>query len=163
MKNLYECDENKILGTVGALLGGLLGLAIWISCGYYWLIPGIVGFVFAKLIIKGYMLLAGSISRTGLIICIVISLLLISVSEIGSVMAHVFFEWQIHDPAEVIKNVGKYVKARGILKRMIGNTIFGIMTFSIGCFFLYYKIWKETADGPKEEVTINTDDPEGFR
>ena len=162
MKGLYTCDENKMLGILGAILGGFIGYVLWVICSYYWLIPGIVGFVIAFLTIKGYMLFARSISRIGLIICIATSLLWISVSEIGSVMLHIYFEWQIHEVKRIFGYIPSYVGAHDLRMKMIGNTLFGIATFLVGCFNLYFKIWKETKDGPKERVTINDEDPEIF-
>ena len=159
MKSLYACDENKILGTVGAILGGLLGYLLWIFCGYYFLIPGIVGFALAFFIIKAYITLAGSISRTGLVICGIVSLLWISISEIGCVALHIYFDWKIRELSEILKNIENYVNANGLFMKMIGNTLVGIFTFAVGCFNMYYKIWKETGNGPKEKVTVDNEDP----
>ncbi len=159
MNSLSACDENKILGTIGAILGGLLGYLLWIFCGYYFLIPGIVGFALAFFIIKAYIMLAGSISRTGLVICSIVSLLWISISEIGCVTLHIYFDWQIREPAEILKNINNYVNANGLFMKMISNTLVGILTFAAGCFNMYYKIWKETGNGPKEKVTVDNEDP----
>jgi hypothetical protein len=160
MKSLYTCDENRITGTIGAILGGLVGYALWIFCGYYFLVPGIVGFVCALLILKGYVLFAGSMSRAGMIICIIVGILWISVSELGCVMMHLYFDWGMRDLPEILGNVPVYVQTKGLLPRMIGNTVFGITTSLIGCFNMYFKIWKETEKGPKENVTMDNEDPE---
>ena len=104
-------------------------------------------------------MLAGSISRTGLVICSIVSLLWISISEIGCVALHIYFDWQIREPAEILKNINNYVNANGLFMKMISNTLVGILTFATGCFNMYYKIWKETGNGPKEKVTVDNEDP----
>ena len=47
--NVDTCDENTIFGIVGAVIGALIGYVLWLFCGYYGIIPGIVGFAFAYL------------------------------------------------------------------------------------------------------------------
>ena len=150
-----SCDENIILGTVGAFAGALIGYIIWICCGYFGIIPGFVGFIFAYLSIKGYLLLGKSISRKGLIICIIICLLLILISEIGAVVLHIYFDWDIHGPKDILQNIFNYIKTEKKTTFVIGNTLLGIFTFAIGCFNMYFRLWRDTSDGPKENVKID--------
>ena len=102
--NFDTCDENIILGFIGALIGGLIGISLWIFCGYFGIIPGIVGFIFAFLTIKGYMILAGSISRKGLVGCIIICILLIIIAEFGVVMLTIFIDRKLFCNRKCFKN-----------------------------------------------------------
>ncbi len=151
-------DENIILGTVGAVIGAMIGFALWIFCGFFGIIPGIVGLALAILTVKGYMLLSGAFGRTGLIICLVIGLILVSVSEIAAVCLHIYFDWNIHDLSGIFGNIINYIRTERKILTMIGNTILGIFSFLIGCFGVYFRLWKDTADGPKKGLKIDTTD-----
>ena len=156
--NVDTCDENTIFRIVGAVIGALIGYVLWLFCGYYGIIPGIVGFAFAYLTIRGYILLAGSISRRGLIICIVISVLLVSVSEIGAVCLHIYFDRNIHAPLDILNNIPVYIREENIIWRIVGNTFLGIFSFFVGCFSMFFKIWMQTSKGPDPNVKIDNRD-----
>lgn len=153
--NFDSCDENIILGYIGALIGAVIGISLWIFCGYFGIIPGIVGFIFAFLTIKGYMLLAGSISRRGLIGCIVICILMIILAEFGVVMLTMYIDGNMHDLSEIIKNVPDYIRSEKLILKMIRNVIIGIFTFGVGCFGMFFRLWNQTKQGPQENVKID--------
>ena len=153
--NFDSCDENIILGYIGALIGAVIGISLWIFCGYFGIIPGIVGFIFAFLTIKGYMLLAGSISRRGLIGCIVICILMIIFAEFGVVMLTMYIDGNMHDLSEIIKNVPDYIRSEKLILKMIRNVIIGIFTFGVGCFGMFFRLWNQTEQGPQENVKID--------
>ena len=153
--NFDTCDENIILGFIGALIGGLIGISLWIFCGYFGIIPGIVGFIFAFLTIKGYMILAGSISRKGLIGCMIICVLLIIIAEFGVVMLTIFIDRNIHDLSEIIKTVPDFIRSEKLVLKMFRNVLVGIFTFGVGCFGMFFKLWNDTKQGPNEKARID--------
>lgn len=153
--NFDSYDENIILGYIGAIIGALIGISLWIFCGYYGIIPGIVGFIFAFLTIKGYMLLAGSISRKGLIGCIAICTLMIIFAEFGVVMLTIYIDGSIHNLSEIIKLLPDYIRSEKLVLKMVRNVLLGIFTFGVGCFGMFYRLWHQTAKGPCENVKID--------
>ena len=153
--NPDSCDENIILGYVGAIIGAVIGISLWIFCGYFGIIPGMVGFIFAFLTIKGYMLLSGSISRKGLIGCIVICILMIVLAEFGVVMLTIYIDGNIHNLSEIIKNVPNYISSEKLALKMIRNVLFGIFTFGVGCFGMFFRLWNHTKQGPCENIKID--------
>ena len=153
--NPDSCDENIILGYVGAIIGAVIGISLWIFCGYFGIIPGMVGFIFAFLTIKGYMLLSGSISRKGLIGCIVICILMIVLAEFGVVMLNIYIDGNIHNLSEIIKNVPNYISSEKLALKMIRNVLFGIFTFGVGCFGMFFRLWNQTKQGPCENIKID--------
>ena len=153
--NPDSCDENIILGYVGAIIGAVIGISLWIFCGYFGIIPGMVGFIFAFLTIKGYMLLSGSISRKGLIGCIVICILMIVLAEFGVVMLTIYIDGNIHNLSEIIKNVPNYISSEKLALKMIRNVLFGIFTFGVGCFGMFFRLWNQTKQGPCENIKID--------
>lgn len=68
--------ENIIGGIVGALIGSLLGVACIIVLGQLGYVAAISGVVMAVCTMKGYDLLGGKLSTTGVIICTVIMLIM---------------------------------------------------------------------------------------
>lgn len=68
--------ENIIGGIVGALIGSLLGVACIIVLGQLGYVAAVSGVVMAVCTMKGYDLLAGKLSITGVIICTVIMLVM---------------------------------------------------------------------------------------
>ena len=72
---IQEKQEKVALGIVGALLGGVLGGAAIVLIGQMGLISAISGVVLALCTMKGYELLAGKLSKQGLLICIAVMLI----------------------------------------------------------------------------------------
>ena len=68
-------DDNKITGTIGALLGAALATGIWCLIGSFGVISYIGGFVLCLCAFGGYFLLGMGLSKTGLVITAVIVLI----------------------------------------------------------------------------------------
>ena len=66
--------ENVVAGTVGALLGSLLGVACIVLLGQLGYVAAVSGIVMAICTMKGYELLAGRFSTVGLVVSIVLML-----------------------------------------------------------------------------------------
>lgn len=70
-------NENKLLGTVGALIGALLGIAIWCVIGALGRIAWIGGFAICGGAFYGYFILGKGISKAG--VAIIAAIVLVSV------------------------------------------------------------------------------------
>ena len=66
--------ENVVAGTVGALLGSLLGVACIVLLGQLGYVAAVSGIVMAICTMKGYELLGGRFSTVGLVVSIVLML-----------------------------------------------------------------------------------------
>ena len=88
MENLvtedWEKKENLPLGLIGAVIGILLGSVLWVLIGQIGFIAGIAGYAIVFCGMKGYQLLGNKLSKTGIIICIVLSFLAIIGAEVVS-------------------------------------------------------------------------------
>ncbi len=88
MENLvtedWEKKENLPLGLIGAVIGILLGSVLWVLIGQIGFIAGIAGYAIVFCGMKGYQLLGKKLSKTGIIICIVLSFLAIIGAEVVS-------------------------------------------------------------------------------
>lgn len=74
-------NENKILGTIGALVGAVISMGVYLLLGRLGVIAAIAGFVALICIFGGYYFLAKDISKVGIIICVVILILTVYVSN----------------------------------------------------------------------------------
>lgn len=74
-------NDNKVLGTVGALIGALISMGVYLLLGRLGVIAAIAGFVAFIAIFGGYYFLAKDISKVGIIICVVILILTVYVSN----------------------------------------------------------------------------------
>lgn len=73
-------DDNKIAGTVGALIGAVLGIVIWCIIGLFGRIAWIGGFAICICSLGGYYLLGKDISKIGLGIVAVIVIISVYVA-----------------------------------------------------------------------------------
>lgn len=84
--------ENVLLGLIGAVFGVLLGTILWIVIGQAGFIAGIAGYAIVFCGMKGYELLGKSLSKAGIIICVLLSCLMIAGAEFVSLGIVIFRE-----------------------------------------------------------------------
>ncbi len=104
-------DDNKITGTIGALLGAALATGIWCLIGSFGAIAYIGGFALCLCAFGGYFLLGKGLSKTGLIITAVIVLI--------SVYIATRLNWSI----QLYRALGgetSLIKCFGVLMNMLG-------------------------------------------
>lgn len=137
-KALQESESssgNFGLGVVGAILGSLIGVAIWIGIYQLNIIAGIAGFLMFYFAFKGYQLLGKKKDKKGVIVSLVICIVMVLVAEfLGIVIAIMrelnfsfsnaaaFFEVSLQDSAEV--------KLELIKELMIGYGLMIVATYS---------------------------------
>lgn len=66
--------SNIITGTVGAIIGSLLGVALWMVIYHLGYISAIAGFAIIFCALKGYAVLGGMLDKKGVIIVVLISI-----------------------------------------------------------------------------------------
>lgn len=71
----FDNDDNKIAGTIGALIGASLGVGLWCLIGLFGKIAFIGGIAICLGSLGGYYLIGKGMSKTGLIISLVIIVL----------------------------------------------------------------------------------------
>lgn len=85
-------DNNFILGIVGALLGSLAGIILWILIGLLGFIAGIAGFIIFRGTLIGFKKLGGTIDLKASIACILITCIAIIVAEIACCTFSIYYE-----------------------------------------------------------------------
>lgn len=76
-----EQKSNLIPGLVGAFLGTLIGVALWILLSRLGIIAGVAGLVMGVCAMKGYELMGKQLDRKGVISCIVLLIVMIYFSN----------------------------------------------------------------------------------
>lgn len=87
-----EKKENLPLGLIGAILGVLLGSVLWVVLGQVGFIAGIAGYAIVFCGMKGYAILGKELSKTGIVICVLLSFLMIAGAEMVSLAIAVYRE-----------------------------------------------------------------------
>lgn len=77
---MYQ-QNNLRNGILGAVIGSIPGILLWILLGYIGFTASIVGLVIAFGILFGYRLLCGDLDKTGMIICVIVLLAAIYIGE----------------------------------------------------------------------------------
>ncbi len=65
-------NDNKLMGVIGALIGAIVGIAVWCLLGKLGVIAWVGGFAICYGTLLGYHLLGKGVSVVGVIICAVI-------------------------------------------------------------------------------------------
>ncbi len=81
---MQEKKENILSGVIGAVVGVLLGSVLWVVLGQVGFIAGIAGYAIVFCGMKGYEILGKKLSKTGIVICVILSLLAIAGAEFVS-------------------------------------------------------------------------------
>ena len=68
---MYD-EDNKVLGTIGAIIGACLGIIVWCLIGKLGYIAWIGGLAISGLSFGGYYLLGKDFSKAGIIIVVVL-------------------------------------------------------------------------------------------
>lgn len=119
--------EKIIPGAVGAVLGGLVGAALWIVLGRMELSPGIAGYVIGVCSIKGYKFGGDSLSKRGIVICVFFSFIMILTAEyisIGMTIYRNFNEYRLLTYGEAMKSVPQFFES-GLKGDILKNLVLG--------------------------------------
>ena len=81
VSNIEPKNENVFLGILGALLGSIAGVVIIVLLSQVGFIASVAGLVMAICTLKLYEKFAGTLSKKGIIICIVIMVLMTVLAE----------------------------------------------------------------------------------
>ncbi len=92
MPGAQNIRENLPLGTIGALIGVLLGMTLWVIVGLFRFIAGIAGYAIVFGAMKGYKLLGKKLSKAGIVICVLLSIVAVLGGEMLSLAITVYTE-----------------------------------------------------------------------
>lgn len=147
----FKSNSNAATGIIGALVGGMLGAAVWIALGT-WLniISGWFGIILTAAVFGGYHLLGREMDKKGIIISAVATIIFMIISVLGMAVAdvqQVFAEYDVEmSIADALEMVGYLSELSPDVKsELIENFIFSSLITLISVISTSVKLWK-TAD-----------------
>lgn len=148
---VFKSNSNAVTGIIGALVGGMLGTAVWIALGT-WLnvISGWFGIILTAAVFGGYHLLGREMDKKGIIISAVTTIIFTIISVLGMAVVDVqqfFAEYDVEmSITEALEMVGYLSELSPDVKsELIENFIFSSLITLVSVFSTSVKFWK-TAD-----------------
>ncbi|MBE5958772.1 MAG: hypothetical protein E7254_07925 [Lachnospiraceae bacterium] len=133
----YGRESNVILGTIGAIVGSLVGVAIWIVIYRLGFIAAIAGVAIIASATKGYEILGGELDKKGVIISAVVALIMVFFANYISWCMSLYFdlksEYQISF-IDIVKILPGIIKEAGVLGDFIKDLVIGYILTIIGGF-----------------------------
>ena len=134
-------DENKITGTIGAVIGAALAVGLWCLIGVFGKIAVIGGFALCLGTLGGYFLLGKGMSKTGLIICLAV--IVISVYLATRLVYGITLYRQLDGSVsfgDCFDSVLKLLRAMGEIGAFYKDLVFGYLITIGGGAALLFKL-----------------------
>ncbi|MCI8313811.1 MAG: hypothetical protein HFH74_01920 [Lachnospiraceae bacterium] len=141
--------ENILLGIIGAVLGVLLGAALWVFLGRIGFIAGIAGYAIVFCGMKGYELLGGHLSKGGIILCIILSFLAILAAEfvsLGITVHSELGEMYSLSMADSFRMVPELLKESELIGAVAKDLLFGYALSIWASYSSVKNIWRQTVE-----------------
>ncbi len=128
---------NIIGGIVGALLGSVLGVIVWVLIYQLGYISGIAGLVMVICALKGYEILGGHLSKTGIIISCVISIVMLLIAEqvcVGLEIYDVYKDYAEITFFDAFKSVPEFLEEPELKAAVIYDIVIGYLLMAVGAW-----------------------------
>lgn len=147
-------------GVLGAALGSLIGVCIWLLLGSFGIISGIAGPLLLSFTFIGFRWLSGTINKKGIVFGILWSALIMALAEFlncGAAFCRVFLEY---DPSPdtvgyVASNLFGLMTESGAWTDYFRNLAVGYVFSAVICQKLVRKIF---AQNPSKDRTLSEDE-----
>jgi len=118
-------EENVLFGTLGALLGALAGALIIVLLDKVGFVASISGVVMAFLSLFLYTKFAGKLSKKGVVICVVIMIVTVFLTEYLLYTYAVYKEWKVYGVSfgEVFKSLFDILKEFDLMGHFTRNIL----------------------------------------
>lgn len=130
-------NGNIIGGIVGALLGSVLGVIVWVLIYQLGYISGIAGLVMIICALKGYEILGGHLSKAGVIISCIISIVMLLVAEqvcVGIEIYNVYKEYYEISFFDAFQSVPEFLEEPDLRIAVIGDVVIGYLLMAVGAW-----------------------------
>ena len=105
---------NVITGLVGAFIGSLIGVALWVIVYALGYIATVCGIVLAVCIVKGYEMLGGKLNKTGVIITVLMTISMVYVAN------YLSYGYEVYNAFKNIENIDVFQAVR-LVKPMLSE------------------------------------------
>lgn len=144
---------NIVGGIVGALLGSLLGVVVWVLIYQLGYISAIAGLVMIICALKGYEMLGGHLSKAGIIISCLISLVMVIFAEqvcLGLEIFNAYKDYYEISFFDAFRSVPAFLEEPEIRTAVIGDLVMGYILMVVGAWGTIRQAYKSTSG------TVNT-------
>jgi uncharacterized protein (DUF983 family) len=141
-----EQKSNVLTGIVGALLGSLIGLALWVIVGLLGYIAAICGLILAICTIKGYELFGGKLNKRGILITLIITLVMVYVSQYLTLGFEIYNQFKADYAISIfdaIKTVPEALKDSDVSREFYLYLGLGYLFTLLGSFSLFKESFKQ--------------------
>lgn len=151
--------ENVPLGIIGAILGVLLGSALWILIGQLGFIAGIAGFAIVFCGMKGYDLLGKRLSKVGIVVCVLLSILMIlgaEVASLGFVIYKELSEYGTLTMADAFSLIPELMKESEVAAGVAKDLLVGYALAIWASYASIKSAWKQVGEDnqPKDHTVV---------
>ena len=149
---------NIVGGIVGALLGSVLGVIVWVLIYQLGYISGIAGLVMIICALKGYEMLGGPLSKTGIIISCIISLIMVVVAEqvsVGIEIYNVYKEYYEITFFDAFRSVPSFLEEPEIKAAIIGDLVMGYLLMVVGAWGTIRQAYKSSSGTVKARMVTS--------
>lgn len=149
--------DNVFLGIFGAVIGALLGSVLWIVLGQVGFIAGIAGYAIVFCSIKGYKLLGRHVSKKGIVICVIFSMLMILAAEYvstGIVIYQAFKQDYYITVMDAMKSVPEFLKESDVRNELLKNLAVGYGLAIWASFSFVRGLWKGSQATEEREPEV---------
>lgn len=149
---------NIVGGIVGALLGSVLGVLVWVLIYQLGYISGIAGLVMIICALKGYEMLGGHLSKTGIIISCIISLIMVVVAEqvsVGIEIYNVYKEYYEITFFDAFRSVPSFLEEPEIKAAIIGDLVMGYILMVVGAWGTIRQAYKSSSGTVKARMVTS--------
>jgi hypothetical protein len=139
---------NIIGGIVGALLGALIGVAAWVVIYQLGYISGIAGLVMIICSLKGYELLGGHLSKAGVIISCIISVIMVIVAEqvcLGIEIYNAYNDYYEITFFDAFRSATSFLEEADIRNAVIYDLVMGYILMVVGAFGTIRQAYKNSS------------------
>lgn len=151
-------NGNIVGGIVGALLGSVLGVIVWVLIYQLGYISGIAGLVMIICALKGYEMLGGHLSKAGVIISCVISIIMVLVAEqvcVGIEIYNVYKDYYEINFFDAFRSVPDFLEDPDLRAAVIGDIIMGYILMAVGAWGTIRQAYKSTSGGTKTRMVAS--------
>lgn len=155
LKRVIMMKDNIFLGVLGAIFGALVGSFLWILIGQIGFIAGIAGYAIVYCSIKGYGILGKSVSKRGIVICVVLSLGMVIVAEYVSLGITIYRELQAEYYVTILdafKFIPQLLQDSEVKVELMKNLAIGYGLAAWASFSFVKGLWRERAGDSMQEL-----------
>lgn len=137
--------ENLPLGTIGALIGVLLGMSLWVIVGLFRFIAGIAGYAIVFGAMKGYKLLGKKLSKAGIVICVLLSIVAVLGGEMLSLAITVYTELGV-PLGDAFLMLPELLQEPELIGAVVKDLAVGYALSIWACYSPVKEVWSQTGE-----------------